>query len=119
MPETVRIDREHGIIVIDSSQQVGAVDLRRSLEAVLQIAHHHGLNKVLVDATGQKSLPSIGALYGFASELSSRAGNLKHAMVVVEQSPEDLRFIETAAQNRGAIIHIFSSRDDALSWLNQ
>ena len=119
MPEIVRIDRELGIIVIDSSQQVEADDLRRSLESVLQIAHHHGLNKLLVDTTDQASLPSIGDLFGFASELSSRARNLKHAIVVAEQSPEDLRFIKTAAHNRGAIIQIFSSRDDALAWLNK
>ena len=119
MPETVRIDREHGVILVDSSHQVGEDDLRRSLESVLQIAHHQGLNKVMVDATGQTSLPSIMALYGFASELSSRARNLKHAIVVSEQSPEDIRFIETAAHNRGVTIQIFSSQDDALSWLNQ
>jgi len=119
MPEIVGIDRELCIIVVDSSQQVEADDLRRSLESVLQIAHHHGLNKILVDATDLASLPSISDLFGFASELSSRARNLKHAIVVAEQSPKNLRFIETTAYNRGAIIQIFSSRDNALAWLNQ
>ncbi|UCF83013.1 MAG: hypothetical protein JSV50_17790 [Desulfobacteraceae bacterium] len=119
MPETVSVDRELGIIIIESSQQVEADDLRRSLETVLQIAHDHGLNKILVDTTDQKSLPPIGDLFDFASELSSRARNLKHAIVVAKQSPEDLRFIETTAHNRGAFIQIFSSRDDAFAGLNQ
>ena len=119
MPETVCIDMKHGVILIDSSNQVREDDLWQSLESVLQIAHHQGLSKVMVDATGQKSLPSIMALFHFASELSSRARDLKHAIVVSEQSPEDIHFIETAAHNRGANIQIFSSRDDAFSWLNQ
>ncbi|MGC1456301.1 MAG: hypothetical protein WA946_14030, partial [Nitrospirota bacterium] len=86
MPETVRIDIERGVILIDSSQQVGEKDLQRSLESVLQQARHHGITKVMVDATKLTSLPSIISLYGFASELSSRASNLKHAIVLAGQS---------------------------------
>ena len=84
----------------------------------MQLAHRHVINKVMVDATGQRSLPSIFALYDFATDLSTQARNLRHAIVISEQSPEDIRFVEIAAHNRGLIIQIFSSRDDALSWLN-
>jgi hypothetical protein len=119
MPETVSIDIERGVILIDSSHHIGEDDLRRSLESVLQLAHRHGINKVMIDATGQRSLPSVFALYRFASELSAHARNLRHAIVVSEQSPEDIRFVETAAHNRGTIMKLFSEREDAWSWLNQ
>ena len=119
MPESVRIDDENRVILIDSSLEVREDDIRQSLDSVLQIAHHQGISKVMVDATRQTLLPSVIALYDIAAELSTKARGLRHAIVVAEQSPEDLRFIENAAHNRGAIIQIFTSRDDALAWLNQ
>ena len=121
MPEAVCIDRQHNIIVIDSRDHVGEEDLLQSLESVLRIVREDpDLKKVMVDATHQSSLPSTMALYGFASELARRTQCMKHAIVVSkEQSSKDLRFIETVAQNRGVIIGIFSSREDALSWLNR
>jgi hypothetical protein len=118
MPESVRVDSEHNIILIDSSHQVSTDELRQSLESVLQIAQQKTINKVMVDATRQKSLPSVMALYYFAVELSTRARGMRHAIVVAGESPEDLRFIENAARNRGVNMQIFSSQEDALSWLN-
>jgi hypothetical protein len=119
MPEALSIDSEYGVILIDSFDHVEKDDLSQSLELALQIANDQGLNKIMVDATRQTSLPSIMPLYSFASELSRRACGLKHAIIVAEQSRKDMRFIETVAGNRGAIIQIFSSRDDALSWLQE
>ncbi len=119
MPETVCVDREHNVILIDSRDDVGETDLMKSLESVLQIVRDRGLNKVIVDTTHQTSLPSTVALYRFASELSKQARDLEHAIVATGQLPEEMRFIETVGQNRGVNIHLFSSRDEALAWLNR
>lgn len=119
MPETVCVYKQHDVILIDSLDNVGETDLMQSLESVLQIVRDQGLNKIMVDTTHQTSLPSTIALYSFASELSRQARNLKHAIVTTEQSLKDIQFIETVGQNRGVSIHLFSSRDEALSWLNQ
>ena len=119
MPETVCVDRQHNVILIDSWGDVGELDLMESLEFVLQIVRGQGPNKVMVDTTHQTSVPSTIALHCFASELSKQARSLKHAIVTAEQSSEEMRFIETVGQNRGANIQLFSSRDEALSWLNR
>lgn len=119
MPETVCVDKQHDVILIDSRGDVGEIDLMESLEFVLQIVRDQGLSKIMVDTTHQASLPSTIALHCFASELSKQARNLKHAIVTAEQSLEEMRFIETVGQNRGVNIQLFSSRDEALSWLNR
>ena len=119
MPEIVCVDKQHNVILIDSRDDVGETDLMKSLESVLQIVRDQGLNKVVVDATHQASLPSTVALYYFVSELSKQARDVEHAIVAAGQLPEEMRFIETVGQNRGVNIQLFSSRDEALSWLNR
>ena len=119
MPETVCVDEQHEVILIDSRDDVGEIDLMKSLESVLQIVRDQGLKKVIVDTTHQASLPSTAALYYFASELSKQAKGLRHAIVAAGQLSEEMKFIETVGQNRGVSIHLFSSRDEALAWLNR
>lgn len=119
MPESVSIDKEHGVIRVDSTDLVEKEDMERSLEAVLQIAREQGLMKIMVDATSLGMLPSIIDLHSFASELSRRTKGMRHAIVVSEHSPKNVGYVETVAQNRGAIIRTFFSKDEALAWLNQ
>jgi hypothetical protein len=85
---------------------------------VLEISQDQGLYKVMVDATRLNKMPSITYLHDFAIELASKTMKFKHALVVSEQTPHDISHIEIAAQNRGATIKIFTSKDDALLWLS-
>ena len=119
MPEIVIFDREHNLVTIISTDLVGLEDLAKSLDSVNQIVHEQGLNKVLIDATNLKLMPSPLHLHGFAYELSKQAKNMKFAIVVSEQSPKGVRCLETAAQARGVIIKTFPSQNDALAWLKQ
>jgi hypothetical protein len=119
MPEMVNVDKEQGIILIDSSNLVDTDDLSKSLETVLQIAQDTGFTKVLVDTSTLILLPSLLHLHLFAEELSRKTQGFKHAIVVSEHSPKDLGHIETAAMNRGVHIQMFTSKTDALNWLNR
>lgn len=119
MPERVSVDDKHGIILIESSNLVGTDDLSKSLAAVLKIAQNTGFTKVMVDASALVLLPSLLHLHIFADELSMRTKGFKHAIVVSEYSPKTLEHVETAAMNRGTNIKIFTSRTDALDWLNR
>ena len=118
MPETVRVDREMGVIFIDSRGDVKEGDLRQSLDSVLELVEREGITSVLVDATHLDSLPSTTPLFEFAREISRKAGKLKHAIVLGDEPTHDLAFIETVAQNRGTRMRTFTSVEDALSWLN-
>jgi hypothetical protein len=119
MPEIVSINKELGLILINSIDLVGVADLTESIESVLQIANHHGLNKVMIDATALKLLPSFLHLHSFAYELSRLTPNIKYAIIISKQSPKEASDIAKFAQDRGVIIKVFTSKDDALTWLEQ
>ena len=119
MPETVSIDSQHSMIVIDSSGNVEARDLSQSLESVLRIVRAEDIKNVMVDARWQSSLASTIALYSFGCELAKQTQSLKHALVIADRTSREMSFIEAVAFNRGVSIRSFSSTEDALSWFNQ
>jgi len=95
MPEMVSINKRLSMIQIDSTGFVDKNDLYSSLQSVLEIVEQTELKKVLVDATKQTNLPSIGDLYEFGTELLTQARILKHALVVSQLPHEELNFVET------------------------
>lgn len=119
MPEIVSIDPKHHVILIESTGLICLDDLKQSLASVLEISLQSGLTKVLIDVSCQRSLPSISQLYSFASELTDQTHGMKHAIVVSDQTPKEINFVEAVASNRAAAMHIFTSKDEALLWLNE
>ena len=119
MSETVRIDRQHDVIVIDFSGDAKNRDLSQSLESVLRIIREQDMKNIMIDARLQSSLASTIELYSFACGLAIQTRCLKHALVVATHSMCDMSFIENVAVNRGANMRSFSSTEDALSWLSQ
>ncbi len=119
MPETVTIDEALGLIRVDSSGDVLAGDLARSLRSVLGIVEAKGLRKVLVDTREQTSLPSVLVLYEFGEKLSELTRDLKHAVVVSRHSLKDLRVVATVSRNRGVQMDFFDCPEAALAWLNE
>ncbi len=117
MPEMVRVDEKSGIIHITSSGKVSLEELSHTLEAVLQIIDSQGLTKIIVDATDLNKLPFIFHLHIFACEISSRVRGTKHAIIVADQTPDDMSHIENAISYREKNIKIFTSREEAVSWL--
>lgn len=118
MPEDISILEERGIIYINSSGNIKPDDLVHSYKSVIQINNDKNLDKVLVDAREQTSLPSLITLYVFSEKLSQYLQHLKHAIVVSPKSPKELDFIKTVSKNHGVNIKIFNSTDSALAWLN-
>lgn len=116
MPEIVCIDNENGVILVNSFDLVGVVDLSKSLDSVAQVARQQNLHKVIIDATNMDMLPSTIHLYCFASELSKQTSDMKYAVIVSEKSAKEVRYLEIFARSRGVDIHIFTSQDEALKW---
>jgi hypothetical protein len=119
MAETVSVDIDHSVIFIQSSDIVSIEDLSRSLQSVQDIFQTQGINKILVDATKLNKLPSLYLLHAFAEELSKSTISMKHAIVVSDQTPSDVKYLETVAVNRSVYINIFHSHADALFWLKE
>ncbi|MFH1624369.1 MAG: hypothetical protein ABID54_04335 [Pseudomonadota bacterium] len=119
MPEQVSIREDLGLIHIDSYGEVSELDLIQSLEAAVKINKDRGLNRVFVNATRQRLLPSTSSLAHFRLRLSEEAGTLKHAVVANPDLTEALQFIEAGCRNCGMELQVFDSPEVALAWLNE
>jgi len=102
----------------------GAVDLEQALRmaaGAIRAARDLGLADMLVDTTGLTGLGTLGTFqrYEVGTMLASEAG--AHFVVAVLARPElvDPQKIGIlVAQNRNAMVDIFSVEKDALAWLD-
>ena len=117
MPEDVTINNELGIIEIDSYGDITEEILYTSVKKIKQIRGKTGINKVLVDTTGQSSMPSAISLYTFGNNIPHL---FKYAIVVSEMqsTKKDQDFFEAVAINRGFKVQEFITKDEAIEWLN-
>lgn len=119
MPEEVSILEDLEIIRVDSYGRVTEGDLLASMEEILAIQRESGLSRVFIDASRETALPSTHPLHQFGSVLSQNATALKFAVLLSDRVREDLRLLETVAQNRGMQVRTFDSRAEAQAWLRE
>lgn len=117
MPERVAVREDLQIIQIDSYGEVTARDMRESLQEVVRLHEKHGLDRVLIEASHETSLPSTVPLYGLGAELSASVGDVRFAIVACPKLRGDQAFLENVARNRGAKIRVFDSEEEAVAWL--
>ena len=117
MPEKVTVLEDLQIIKVDSYGDVTAADLKESLEAVVRIRKERGLTRVFVDATKVTSLPDTFSAFDFGQLMANAIQGLRVAVVGSKMLAKDLGFIQTVAQNRGGMIQVFDTKEDALAWL--
>ena len=117
MPEEVTVLEDLQIIKVDSYGDVTAADLKESLEAVVRIRQERGITRVFVDATKETSLPDTFSAFEFGKSMAHAIQGLRVAVVGSKMLAKDLEFIKTVAQNRGGIIQVFDTKDDAFAWL--
>ena len=117
MPEDVTVLEDLQIIQVHSYGDVTLDDLEGSLEAIIRIREERGLSRVFVDATEETSLPPAFSAYEFGKQIADFVRGLRVAVVGSKMLAEDMRFIETVAQNREAVLKIFETVEDALTWL--
>ncbi|MFH1842286.1 MAG: STAS/SEC14 domain-containing protein [bacterium] len=119
MPETITVREDLGVIEIRSFGKVTQTEMSTTRQRVEQILQKQGIRKILVDARdltmteGTTSLFEFGASFDEAP--SFRFAHL--ALIVSEQSQQDLQFLATVAQNRGIQIKVLDSVDAGLEYL--
>ena len=117
MPDEIRIDEDQRIAYVRSYGDVTRADIDSSIAVILEAFTAGGVDKVLVDVTGQTSLPGSFNLYEIFSHFPRE---IRAALISSEQpTSKDIRFIETVASNRALTFQVFSDRENALSWLLQ
>lgn len=114
MPEEVSYDRAADLIRIRVWGDDPIEDWQSSKQAVVRLHETHGTSMLLVDAREQQTAPSLTDIFDFAEDWPQ---DIRAAILVGENTTDDIAFLETAAVNRGKEIHLFYDESEALSWL--
>ena len=118
MPETVSLNEDLEIIEVRSFDDVSLSDVDNSLLAVEALHEKNGVAKVLVDVREHTSMPKMSGAFQIASSIPRF---IKLALLFSEGQPteEDIHFVETMANSGGATVQSFTSKEEALAWLNE
>ncbi len=117
MPLELFVNKDLGFIDVRSYGVVTRKDLFSALELSNALRVESNINKVLVDTSEEKELPTVLDLDNFGSSIPR---SVKTAIIITNEQPTVLRsrFIVNIASVKGAHIDMFSTREDALKWLN-
>ncbi len=120
MPATIKFNKKDNLIKIRSFGEVTAEDMQKTIEEASKMCRDHGVDKILVDASDETSLPSVMSLFEIGSNLVKTEGlkNVKFAVIMSKKTMTELKFLESVTQNRGGLVEMVSSREEALEWLN-
>jgi hypothetical protein len=117
MPDKIQVDEDRGIIEVESFGEVSKADIAQSISNVRQILIEKGINKILVDARKQETMPSTMGIFNLFSTFP-REFRLALLAAQSQETEEDLSFAETVGMNRGVRLRIFYEKAQALRWLD-
>lgn len=114
MPEKISYDRDADLIRIRVWGDDPIEDWHSSKQEVIRLHKTHGTSMLLVDVREQQSAPSVLDIFDFAEDWPRQ---IHLAILVGENTTDDIAFLETAAINRGKKVRLFYDKGDALKWL--
>ncbi len=96
-------------------------ELAEAVHETLRTVEAHKRHLVLGDCSKLEGGHSLFDLYGLADAvLASGLAHLIREAIILPALPgavEDVRFWETTCMNRGIVVRIFTTREEALAWL--
>lgn len=114
MPEEVSYDRDADLIRVRAWGDDPIEDWISSRQQVVELHETLGTSMLLVDVREQGSAPAILDIFDFAEDWPQE---IRVAILIGENTNDDIAFLETAAINRGKEMHLFYEESDALKWL--
>ena len=89
---------------------------------VFDISHQHGSERILLECVLNSDRISMAHCFEMIDRLPFLCRLLDCRIAMFEQNAGDearelLRFVETAAQDRGASLRLFCGKDEATLWL--
>ncbi|OVE74222.1 hypothetical protein BVX94_01000 [bacterium B17] len=119
MPDKVTTREDIKAIYVESYDVVTGEDLMNSMQLIANLKEQTGYNKIYVDASKQTSMPDTTSIFEFGATVTKVLFGMKMAIFTSPTTRDDVAFLEDVAGNRGAIIRLFDSEEDALEWLQR
>jgi hypothetical protein len=116
MPEEVTYEPHNALMRVRAWGVDPIADWIASKKEVVQLSETHGVFYLLVDTRELTTAPSILDIFDFGQDWP---GTIKTAILVGEETSEDVAFVETVAVNRYKQMQIFYDEDEALLWLRE
>ena len=121
MPWRIEKNEELGFMEIVYTGTITNKDVRDATAKVLSLTNPDRPNLYLADISGARFKLSFMDILNITSQWEEAGRNKRGrvAVIVSEETmkPEDLRFLETAARNRGWNLRVFEDRQAAIEWL--
>jgi len=98
-----------------------AANARRFLEEAYRACVERGVDALLLEMRFTGPRLAVGSIYGVISDRSMDGTALKRIAYVdgTSEDPDEPRFAEMAAQNRGVNVRLFHELEPARAWLTQ
>ena len=116
MPDEISINERGNIIEVISSGVLTRQDMKGTKPRFQKILAEKPINRIFIDTTRLKSVPSIVEIYEIITSLPV---GFKIAILIAPSSPiiREVTFAETVGRNRGTTIKVCLDRDEAWQWL--
>ena len=116
MPEEISYDAITRLIRIRVWGDDPFDDWVESRRQVVDLYESHGATMLLVDVREQLSAPGPLDVFDFGEDWPAP---IRLAILISENTPEDVLFLEAVAANRGKSIRVFYEESAALNWLQE
>jgi hypothetical protein len=116
MPEEVYYDADNMLMRIKVWGDDPIDDWIASRKQVVQLYEKHGAVMLLVDVRDQESAPGIMDVFDFGEDWPQE---IRLAILIGENTPDDVQFLESVAVNHGKNIRIFYEEAECLRWLKE
>lgn len=121
MPWKIAFDEATHIVETTYSGAIGAAELGEAALATLAAGHGYNTHLYLGDCLTLEHAVSLFNIYDLIRLFESlpMERSVKEAILLplAPEACKDLKFYETAAQNRGYNVCVFNNRAEALRWL--
>ncbi|KAB2923094.1 MAG: hypothetical protein F9K22_09975 [Bacteroidetes bacterium] len=121
MPWNLRYHDDDAVVETFYTGAVTAQDLTEAYRATAAALLEHQCLLLLANCTGLTAPPSFFDLIDLVGSIIAEKVPLDFREAVVlpekERSRLSVRFFETVSRNRGLNVRIFSTREEALTWL--
>ena len=118
---------ESGLLLVGASGEFSLEDAKQAFLEVLEAVAQHKAEKILLDGRNVKGKPKDMErfYYGEFAARETRRIVVEHkiiprfAYVIHEPLRDPARLGETVAVNRGMLLKVFDTPEDAIEWLNK